>query len=281
VYGAAPFPSDVKEVSMDEPNRILVATLVRLGQATFFGRGPWKKLLVKLIVYMGVREVITLYKGVPYAFNLDNTTESKAVFGRYNETELSFLLTAMHKPGLFLDIGANSGFYTQYLAAKSPLPSTIIAIEPNPKMVERIERNLDLLKSAKMGFGNTVLIEKCAVGGSTGTVSLGLESGFGMAHVISEPTKDSIEVPMLTLMQIIKKHDVKYINCLKIDVEGYEDAALVPFFNEAPVGLFPRVIVIEHTSQDEWHTNILSLLAQIGYRETGRTRSNCLLRFRL
>ena len=259
-------------------SRFIAVMLVNIGQRTILGRGKSKKLLVKLMRMMRVNNIVTLYKGVPYEFNLDNTTEAQAIFGRYNEIELSFLVRSMPKDGVFIDIGANSGLYTQYLTAKSPSPSTIVAIEPNPKMIVRLKRNLELLKEKNIGLDNVVIIEMCAAGKTVGTTNLGLESGFGMAHIIPDPTKNSIEVPMMPLMQIVERHGIRSIDCLKIDIEGYEDVVLVEFFSNAPTTIYPKSIVIEYTSQTEWHTNILSILERLGYQEIGRTRSNCLLR---
>jgi hypothetical protein len=42
------------------------------------------------------------------------------------------------------------------------------------------------------------------------------------------------------------------VDALKIDVEGFEDRVLTGFFAEAPQALWPRAVVIEHLSRDEW-----------------------------
>ena len=68
------------------------------------------------------------------------------------------------------------------------------------------------------------------------------------------------------------------VDALKIDIEGFEDRALIAFFNEAPPVLWPRVVVIEHLSRDEWQQDCIADMIARGYREAGRTRSNTLLR---
>jgi len=52
---------------------------------------------------------------------------------------------------------------------------------------------------------------------------------------------------------------------------------LIGFFREAPSSLWPRAIVIEHLSRDEWQDDCLADMVARGYLETGKTRSNTLL----
>ena len=49
------------------------------------------------------------------------------------------------------------------------------------------------------------------------------------------------------------------------------------FFADAPQALWPRAIVIEHLSKDEWLNDCIADMRARGYVEKGRTRSNTLL----
>jgi hypothetical protein len=53
---------------------------------------------------------------------------------------------------------------------------------------------------------------------------------------------------------------------------------LVPFFKETPQALWPRAVVIEHLSRDEWKQDCIADMLARGYGEIGKTRSNTLLR---
>ena len=64
---------------------------------------------------------------------------------------------------------------------------------------------------------------------------------------------------------------------IAIDVEGFEDRVLTGFFAEAPQALWPRAIVIEHLSKDEWLADCIADMRARGYNEIARTRSNTLL----
>jgi hypothetical protein len=102
---------------------------------------------------------------------------------------------------------------------------------------------------------------------------------LGASHVVSgAPSRDAIKVPSLRLMRILIEAGLANVDALKIDIEGFEDRALVPFFEEASRMLWPRAVVIEHLSRDEWQQDCIADMIARGYCEVGRTRSNTLLK---
>ena len=92
-----------------------------------------------------------------------------------------------------------------------------------------------------------------------------------------ERAQHAIRVPSLRLQRILGDAGVGQVDALKIDVEGYEDRVLTGFFSEAPQALWPRAVVIEHLSRDEWLDDCIADMLARGYAETGKTRSNTLL----
>ena len=79
------------------------------------------------------------------------------------------------------------------------------------------------------------------------------------------------------IVQILSDAGVSKVDALKIDVEGFEDRVLTGFFAQAPQTLWPRAVVIEHLSKNEWLHDCIADMRARGYAETGRTRSNTLL----
>jgi hypothetical protein len=63
------------------------------------------------------------------------------------------------------------------------------------------------------------------------------------------------------------------IDALKIDIEGYEDRALLPFFAEASKSLWPRLLILERSERD-WATDLMGALTKSGYRQTLTTQRN-------
>jgi FkbM family methyltransferase len=101
---------------------------------------------------------------------------------------------------------------------------------------------------------------------------------LGASHIVTgERSGNAIKVPSLRLQRILGDAGVDHVDALKIDVEGYEDRVLTSFFKEAPPSLWPRAVVIEHLSRNEWLDDCIADMHARGYAETGKTRSNTLL----
>lgn len=260
------------------PDR-LTRLLLRLAQRQPFNRGPLRRQLTKFFKQRIHSPVETRFHGVPFEFNLDNPTEQKALFGYYNLTEVEFVVAAARQDlPVLVDVGANSGFFTQIFLYRAAPQARALAIEPNPRMCQRIERNARLIADRLREKNQALIIENCGVGDRAAAMHLDLSSGFGAAHVVEAPTNNSIEVRILPLLDVVKSHDLDHIDLLKIDVEGFEDRALMPFLAAAPRTLFPRRIIIEHTSDGNWQGDLWGALESAGYREEARTRGNLLLR---
>ncbi|MEM6496186.1 MAG: FkbM family methyltransferase, partial [Pseudomonadota bacterium] len=75
----------------------------------------------------------------------------------------------------------------------------------------------------------------------------------------------SARIPVETLRDIVDIQGLENIDYLKIDVEGYEDQVLYPFFTGSPRALWPKQILMEAKINDAWQRNILSDLTSFGY----------------
>ena len=113
-----------------------------------------------------------------------------------------------------LDVGANIGLKTLIMAARAR-DGKVVAIEAAPKVGEVLELNV------RSNAAN-VTVEKTAIGdrASRGTVLFHEDSAYGY---ISET---GVEIPVTTLAALSKKHDLKRVDFIKIDVEGSEFAIL-------------------------------------------------------
>ncbi|MCE2566306.1 FkbM family methyltransferase [Komagataeibacter sp. FNDCF1] len=79
------------------------------------------------------------------------------------------------------------------------------------------------------------------------------------------------------LLDILKDLNVNKIDVLKIDIEGYEDKALLPFLATAPASLLPDHIIMEYSERDRWQSDLMSKLKQVGYLRKARSRGNILM----
>jgi FkbM family methyltransferase len=93
--------------------------------------------------------------------------------------------TAAEPPFVFIDIGANAGLYSLYVAAETRDTARIIAIEPQPQMVERLTFN------TKVNMLRSITVVPAAATTAEGKVTLSLDSreaGGANAAWRAEPT---------------------------------------------------------------------------------------------
>jgi FkbM family methyltransferase len=174
----------------------------------------------------------------------------------------------------FVDIGANVGLYSLYLASCGDVRT--LAVEPQPGILERLRFHLAANPSA------TVDVRPVALSDREGEVTLVLNnSDSGGTHIDKQDgRRDSgarVSVPSKPLLAVASEAGIASIDALKIDVEGAEDIVLAPFLRDAPASLLPRLILIEDT-RGFWGLDLFALLGSRGYTEMERSRQNVALR---
>jgi FkbM family methyltransferase len=268
----------------------LLKLILFVGQRTFLGRGIIRKKLVRIIEYMLFSNAnqnlsnckfICKILGVPFYFIFDKILDYKVYFCRSDRKEIFFLVRNLSDNTIFFDIGASMGIYTQFLAFNfnNIKSSKIISIEPDPINCDRIRMNLDLLKFKIPEIHDLVKIEQCALGEKKSLLYLNKNLGPANGMIIDSFLPGSIKVNVRTLSDIIDSNKITHITNLKIDVEGYEDKVLFPFFKNSKKNLFPKNIIIEHARKDLWKVNIIDYMLSIGYKEIYRNKANLILKF--
>jgi hypothetical protein len=84
-------------------------------------------------------------------------------------------------------------------------------------------------------------------------------------------------VAVAPLCAILDTAHIDRVDALKIDIEGYEDRALIPFINTAPRHLWPRRILIEICHSNRWATDCLQVLVNAGYDKVSSGKKDALL----
>jgi FkbM family methyltransferase len=243
-----------------------------------FNRGLFRRIILGYLKRQANGPIRASYRGVPFMFNLDNPTEQKALLGYYNNEEIDYLVRQAKKDKhCFVDIGANSGFYSQVFLFHASRGAQVLAVEPNPEMCVRITSNVDLLAHKLSNDGVSFALENCAVSDRDGELYLNLSMGAGAAHIEKTSSEQSIKIKTRQLLDLVKSHALAKIDLLKIDIEGHEDKALIPFFDQADPALYPNSIIIEHSSDHQWQGDLWGKLRSVGYQEKLRTRGNLVL----
>jgi FkbM family methyltransferase len=184
------------------------------------------------------------------------------------------LLAAHLRPGdLAVDIGANIGAYTLFMAGLVGPGGRVLAVEPQAAVLARLRENLALNPELTVTVAPVALgDQECEAVFETNAANEGegkLAQSGGVAGV---------RVKVETLHGLATRNEFARIDALKIDVEGWEPQVLLPFFETAPKPLWPRMMVIERVN-DRWRIDLIGQLKGMGYVEKAATRLNVVLAF--
>ncbi len=193
------------------------------------------------------------------------------------DKELSLLSELIEgKDITFVDIGANIGLFSVFLSSIAGVGSKIYSFEPNPKMRERLKKNIELNSI------NNIEVFPYAVGAEQCELRLNFPSRWnsGEASLILQPRNESksISVPVYPLFDVLP--DNQKVDLIKIDIEGAEDRALIPYLEKLPKELYPTYIFMEHTHADCWERDLGEYLIDVGYVEKSQTGANSLYWYR-
>lgn len=176
----------------------------------------------------------------------------------YELEMLSAMNDSLQSGDLVLDIGANIGNHTMFLAAVTK--ARVIAYEPDTRLTDSI------LRSVKANdFSALVTVRPAAVGDTTEELVLcdDNEGNLGAQHLVESKNAFGPRVPVIRLDDEMPQNRVAAI---KIDVEGYEEKVLRG-----------ATALIQRDSPDLWiecldndqYTRISRLLFNYGYHVNG------------
>ncbi len=176
---------------------------------------------------------------------------------------------------VFVDIGANIGTYTLYVAKVCGEGARIVSFEPHPRTYSK------LLYNAKAnGFARIETINR-GVGPARSQTQLYSSGGtnIGTASILPDAAgdKEQVDIKIVPLADALKSHLVRNVDLLKIDIEGYEDQALMPLMTSEHEALWPGAILIETVLRQHWQEDCVAHLQSLGYRLAGDTGENMLM----
>ena len=206
-----------------------------------------------------------------YPYN--NVCEKRILFTPqyFDPGERDLLQSRITEDFIFIDIGANIGGYTLFVAAHAGPRARILAIEPQPEIFERLLYNIQ-----QNHFANMKALD-CAVADVDGEITLFLHGGnrgeTSMRIINSDAANARMRVPSKSLKSIVLQENFTRIDAIKLDVGGAEDVILEPYLQEVTPTLWPKLILMEY-SHGPWTVDLDAFLIKCGYREVLRTRSN-------
>ena len=207
-----------------------------------------------------------------------NVSEKRALFAPqfFDLKERQALASLAKDNAVFIDIGANMALYSFSIAAafKNFNNTRILAIEPHPIISRRLAYNLSLnpdlpIEPIIAGLGARDGVMKMVTP----------DNNLGESRLLSDgeiASGEVNEIQVKTLLGLLTEKNIDRLDGMKIDIEGHEEAVLIPFLEQAPEDLLPQLIVIENNYM-KWKRDLLALAKTRGYVSKTITRMNVIL----
>jgi FkbM family methyltransferase len=245
--------------------------VIRLARGTFLRRGDFRKVMLNWLLGLRDGPIDYRFQGMNYRLNIrDNTGEQGILLNAaYNSEELAFLAGGLKPGGVFVDVGANVGLFSLPLAVVVGSKGVVLAVEPDPVIRQRLVTNV------AANDAPAIRILPYALGDREGEVAF-IQDGRNLGHNrVGE--SGGITVPIKPMLTMLTEAGVTRVDAFKIDVEGFEDKVLNPFFETAPRALWPRRVVIEKLHAGGGGDTPIKRMKALGYRKHGGNRANLFL----
>lgn len=160
--------------------------------------------------------------------NVDTSSsiEYHLLFRGCHEPEIVNLIKQVVRPGNFcLDIGANIGAHTLLMARMVGSTGRVIALEPHPRICQRLLQNICLNRLTNVEVVNAALADKDGTIDLYGFAADAFEQGISSLRPDHE-AKTKMQVRAIRGDTLVQEQRIEACDFLKIDVEGAESLAL-------------------------------------------------------
>jgi FkbM family methyltransferase len=182
-----------------------------------------KNLACNLIGMIANGKVNAIVNQANMKLDIKEGIQRQMFLGCYEPTQTNWFKTCVKNGDVFIDVGANFGYYTSLGASIVGEKGRVFAFEPSPVANIVIENMI-----ADSNINNVVLI-KSAVGDTNGAVDLYMpntEYLHSPSIMQSDIDFTPIQISVVTLDNFEPFKGIDEIKLIKIDVEGYEPNVL-------------------------------------------------------
>lgn len=171
----------------------------------------------------------------------DEDTSHKAMIGEMFSSDVYRVdaMTGGKKDLVVLDLGANIGIFTASIKEKI---SKVVLVEPNPKCVELLKKNLEL-----NGLTKKAIIFEGAIAPESGLIKFHCGGNSGCGYTRQD--EGGMEVKSFSVAEIMKQTGIKHFDLVKIDIENGEYPLLIALGNEMKV--WDALTMEFHTHDEE------------------------------
>lgn len=194
-----------------------------------------------------------------------------AAQGYYEKSITQYLLDELHKYDMFIDIGANEGYYSILAKKLRENHIHVLAFEPSPSNVQKLKEHIETNQ-----LSGQIELHKCAVGDTKEILEF---KEFALSGMLTSGTKEKLapseflftilpflfstfKTECIPLDSVASLSDTSKKKLFKIDVEGSEYSVLLGMKNilKNPNSSF----IVEITPNDNG-SKVFDLFFQEGY----------------
>lgn len=161
----------------------------------------------------------TFRHGISYELDISDIVDWFIYYG-FNDISRTKLYSFIKKDNIVFDIGANVGDVSLHFAKLVGNRGIVHSFEPDSTNYCRFQRNLNINK-----FSNIILNKK-GLGNKNASYKIYTlnEKNKGMNRIIndSKESNEYREIQVITLDEYCETSNIKNIDLIKIDVEGFE-----------------------------------------------------------
>jgi FkbM family methyltransferase len=160
---------------------------------------------------------MTLF-GYTFSCDLSEHIQRSIFLYGYDDLAQSFVKKNLKEGDVFLDIGANVGFYSLLAASIVGEKGRVVAIEPYPKTFAALKATVE-----RNGIKN-ILPLNIGLGKEKGYSNLFINPAFhnDSPTMVHHEASERVRVEIVSLDMVATTHHLENIDYLKIDVEGFE-----------------------------------------------------------
>ncbi len=194
-------------------------------QKLLFGVRP--AILVSFLkkIFRVKRKVVDTKNGRFFVDPVSNFGGAITCRGEYEPRMCQTLQHFLNPSRIFVDLGANEGYFS-VIGAKLVGPSgKVIAIEPQKRLKAVLEKNFDLNQ-----VNNVVLFDSC-ISNKRGTVKLYItpdtNTGTTALYRFIKYPLPTVTIDTITLSDLFSLAGIDEVDLLKMDIESYEYEAIM------------------------------------------------------
>jgi FkbM family methyltransferase len=181
--------------------------------------------------------------------------------------ERAILDQRLPEAATFVDVGANVGAFSLFVAARRPR-GLVVAVEPQREVCARLAFHARI-------NGCAIRVCECALSDREGAAQLFVDprdkARASIRMLGGDSAQERREVATTTLLALCRQERLERIDALKVDAGGADDLILDRFFDTAPVALRPRLLIIDACAPTS--AALARGLVALGYRALASSRA--------